>query len=130
MTSGILSAMKPVVYGHGWGGAGRAFPRLFSAMHISLMFTGLYPLRYSFWVADYAVNTAGRVRVASRSRPWRQCLARTLHRYPPNTVYWEDYPRGRKTLCEYSYVFFNGGEGARLDRLIDPRAGYARFVDP
>jgi AraC-like DNA-binding protein len=123
--------MKPVVYGHSWVAVGKdARPALISATHMSIPLTGLYRFRYPPWVADYTFNTAGRIRVASRSRPWRPRLPQTLHLYPPNTVYWEDYPKGRKTLCDFSFVFFQGGEAAGLDRLIAPRAGYARFLDP
>ena len=123
--------MKPTAYGHSWHLLEKdAPPLLISAMHITSLFTGLYHIRYPHWVADYVLNTAGRVRVASRSRPWRQRLPRTLHLYPPGTVYWEDYTKGVKSLCDFSSVFFQNGGAAGLDRLIAPRAGYARFLDP
>jgi AraC-like DNA-binding protein/ribosomal protein L39E len=84
------------------------------------------------WVVDHAINTTGRVRVASRHRPWRTCQPRTLCLYPPNTVYWVDYPGDHKVRCEFAFVSFllRGGEAAGLNKLISPRAGYARFVDP
>jgi AraC-like DNA-binding protein len=130
--SGKLSVMKPIMHGHSWValGGGDAPPRADIAMHETRLFTGLHHFRHPQWVVDYALNTAGHVRVASRSRPWRPRLPRTLHLYPPNTVFWEDYPKGRQTLCDYSYVFFRGGEAAGLGRLIAPHAGYARFLDP
>ncbi len=123
--------MKLVVYGHSWVELGRdGPPALITAMRMTQQLTGLHHFHHSPWVVDYAANTAGRVRVASRSRPWRPRLPKTLHLYPPGTTYWEDYPKGRKTLSDFSFVFFRGGEAAGLDRLIAPRAGYARFLDP
>jgi hypothetical protein len=129
--SGKLPVMKSIMYGHSWGLLGKdASPSLSSAVHMTRLFTGLHRFRHSLWVVDYAVNTAGRVRVASPSRPWRPRLSQTLHLYPPGTVYWEDFSTGGQALCDFSFAFFGGGEAAKLDRLIAPRAGYARFLDP
>ena len=123
--------MKSIMYGHHWVVLGKdAPPALITAMRMILQLTGLSRFRHSHWVVDYAANTAGRVRVASPSRPWRPRLSQTLHLYPPGTVYWEDYSTGGQALCDFSFVFFQGGEAAGLDRLIAPRAGYARFLDP
>jgi AraC-like DNA-binding protein len=123
--------MKPIVYGHNWDVLGKdAPPALITAMRMTQLLTGLYHFHHSPWVVDYTANTAGRVRVASRASPWRPRLPKTLHLYPPDTLYWEDYPKGRKTRCDFSFVFFRGGEAAGLDRLIVARAGYARFLDP
>lgn len=122
--------MKQFVYGHAWHGGRHGPIRLLSAMHCDVFYAGRLRFRHPTWVVDYVINTSGRVRVASPARPWRARLPRTLHLYPPNTVYWEDYPGARKSLCDYQYAFFRGGEGAGLDRLIHPRAGYARFLDP
>jgi AraC-like DNA-binding protein len=120
--------MKPITYGHSWYGLSKGLtPALLCAMHMVRFYAGCHRYRHQGWVVDYAVNTAGRFRVASRSRPWHPRLPRTLHLYPPGTLYWEDYPKGGKTLCEFSFVVFQGGEAAGLDKLIDPRAGYARF---
>lgn len=125
--------MKHVVCGHSWValGEGDAPPRADIAMHETRLFSSHHHyFRHPQWVIDYAVNTAGRVRVASRSRPWRPRLSQTLHLYPPDTAYWEDYSKGGKEWCDYCYVFFRGGEAAGLGRLIAPHAGYARFLDP
>ena len=105
-------------------------PTLISAVHMTRLFTGLHRFRHPQWVVDYVVNTVGRVRVTSPSRPWRPRLSQTLHLYPPGTVYWEDFSTGGQALCDFSFVFFWGGQAAGLDRLIAPRAGYARFLDP
>ncbi len=123
--------MKSSTYGHGWHGLGKGInPVLLAAMHMSRPYAGLHRYKHPAWVVDYAVNTTGRVRVASRTRPWRPRLAGTLHLYPPGTIYWEDYPAGGKALCEFAFVYFLGGEAAGLDPLIDSGAGYARFLDP
>jgi AraC-like DNA-binding protein len=123
--------MKPSTYGGGWFGLGKDlnFAALF-ALHLVRFYAGRHRYQHPAWVVDYVLNTAGRFRVGSRSRPWRARLPRTLHLYPPNTVYWEDYPRGGKTLCEFAFVVLRGGEAAGLDKLVHPRAGYARFLDP
>lgn len=123
--------MKPTTCGHGWYGLGKGLnPALLSAMHMVRSYVGRHRYRNAAWVADYAINTVGRVRVVSRTRPWRPRQARTLHLYPPGTIYWEDYPAGGKALCDFAFVLFLGGEAAGLDKLIHPRAGYARFLDP
>jgi len=122
--------MKPITQGHSWYGLGKGInPALISAMHMVRTYTGLHHYKHPQWVADYAINTSGRVRVGSRSRPWRLRLPRTLHLYPPGTIYWEDYPKGGKALCEFTFVCFHGGEAAGLGQLVAPRAGYARFLD-
>jgi len=123
--------MKPVTYGHSWYDLIKGLtPALISAMHMVRPYAGRHRYQHPVWVMDYAVNTAGRFRMASRSRPWRPRLPRTLHLYQPGTIYWEDYPKGGKTLSNFTFVFFQGGEAAGLNKLIDPRAGYARFLDP
>ena len=123
--------MKSTTYGHSWYGLGKGLnPVLLSALHMSRPYVGLHRYKHAAWVVDYVFNTAGRVRVGSRTRPWRPRLVGTLHLYPPGTIYWEDYPAGSKVLCEFAFVYFLGGEAAGLDPLIDPRTGYARFLDP
>ncbi len=123
--------MKTVVYGHSWEEVGRdASPTLITAMRMTQQLTGLHRSRHPQWVVDYVANTAGRIRVASRASPWRPRLPKALYLYLPGTPYWEDYPKGRKTLCDFSFVFFRGGEAAGLDRLIAPGTGYACFLDP
>jgi AraC-like DNA-binding protein len=124
--------MKLLTCGHSWAGRERNVPpELILAMQYrSYPNAGRHRIRYAHWVADYVTNTSFRVRVGSRSRPWRPRLPRTLYLYPPNTVYWEDYPKGGKSLSDFSTVSFRGGEAAGLDRLIAPCAGYIRFLDP
>jgi AraC-like DNA-binding protein len=99
-------------------------------MHLVRLVSGRHRYQHAPWVLDYVVNTAGRVRVASRDRPWRARLPGTLHLYPPGTIYWEDYPGDSMALTDFAFVFFWGGEAAGLDQLINLRVGYARFLDP
>jgi len=101
-----------------------------SALHMARCYAGRHRYLHPVWVVDHAINTSGRIRVLSRSRPWLPSLPGTLQLYPPNTLYWTDYPEGGKSLCEFSFVFFRGGEAVGLDKLIPPRAGFARFLDP
>lgn len=123
--------MQSTTYGGNWYDLRKGLnPVLLSALHLVRSYDGRHRYQQAAWILDFAVNTAGRVRVGSRSNPWRPRLAGTLHLYPPGTVYWEDYPKGRKTLSEFTFAFFLGGEAAGLDKLIAPHAGYARFLDP
>ena len=72
-----------------------------------------------------------RYRVGSRASPWRVWQAHTLRLIPPGVTYWE-LCRIRKgqPLSEVAFVNFLGGKEAGLDKLIQPHAGYALFLDP
>ena len=81
------------------------------------------------WTLDYEFGSYGRSRVKSARAPWRARLPRTGHLYPPGVPYWED-TRGETGYRHSAWVCFTGGEGIGLEDLVDPAAGYARFVDP
>ena len=86
--------------------------------------------KYPVWVVDYSFSELEQVRVASATRPWRPRVARTLHLYPPETVYWEDYPPRVRAPSDCAYILFLGGDAAGFPALVHPRARYGRFLDP
>ena len=117
--------------GYTWKQNTRARPALVTAWHAIRRLSGsCIKWKYPVWVVDYSFSELERVRVASATRPWRPRLARTLHLYPPETVFWEDYPVRTTALSDCAYILFLGGEAAGLADLVHPRARYGRFLDP
>lgn len=121
--------MKSYTIGCRWEGHESVFPRLLDVMEIR----GDYPRRahrgrQTCWVLDYEFTSHGRYRASSSAMPWRSRLPHTAHLYPPGCDYWED--TRRETGYRHSaWICFVGGKVARLDRLLAPQSGYARFVD-
>lgn len=118
-------------FGHTWKLRPGLRPALVTAWRALRRLRGVrLKLKFPLWVADYSVNELERVRVGSPARPWRQRTARTLHLYPPETLFWEDYPADARTLSDCRYILFHGGEAADLGQLVHPRVRYVRFEDP
>ena len=122
--------MEAGSFGFTWKQNSLAKPALITAWRaVRRMGTACFQIRYPVWVVDYPFNQLELVRVGSRTRPWRQREARTVHLYPPDTVFWEDYPAHADPVSHCAYVLFLGGEACGLTNLVQPRARYGRFLD-
>jgi AraC-like DNA-binding protein len=114
--------------GFAWEPQGTRQPELLSAATGYRLHPGLSGrIQHSGWVFDYSFTAGFRVRVGSRSRPWRDRPANVGHLYPPGQSYWEDSrpSRGRE---QSAWVIFLNGETAGLEKRVEPW-GYARFMD-
>ena len=125
--------MRVRIVGHAWNLRSGLRPTVLSAAEV----IGRHELSarsYSHpcWNVDEEFLSRGRSRVRSASRPWRERPVRTLHIYPPNTPYWEDweYMRRKDGTRHGAWLTFLGGPEAGLDDLVPPQYGYARFRDP
>ena len=121
--------MKHGIYGHWWGWRTEMGPALLESFHVTQGPKDWYR-RWKFreWVIDYAFDSAERYRMVAATRPWQVRQTRTLHLYPPGTLFWESSPGGRVHRQVYSK--FLGGEAVGLNALVHPDARYARFLDP
>ncbi|MDI6774605.1 MAG: AraC family transcriptional regulator [Verrucomicrobiota bacterium] len=123
--------MEPGSFGFTWKHNTEVKPALVTAWRaVRRMGVSCFKWKYPVWVVDYAFNEVELVRVGSRARPWRRRQARAAHLYPPDTVFWEDYPARADPVSHCAYVLFLEGEACGLANLVHPRAGYARFTDP
>lgn len=84
-------------------------------------------IQHHGWVLDYNFWASGRVRVGSRTNPWRERPAQVGHLYPPHTPYWED-SRSTDSRMNSAWIIFLHGEAAGLDRLTGPE-GFAVLQD-
>jgi len=85
---------------------------------------------YELLFMAYAYNEHTMMRVVSSKRPWQPRLARTVHLYPPNTFFWEDYRGNENPMYHTASITFFGAKVCGLQRLVHPRIKYARFLDP
>ncbi len=124
-------AMEETSYGYDWKRNSETVPALTSAWRVSRRLAGSrMRLKHPLWVIDYTFNKAGLSRVGSPGRRWRPRPPRSAHLYPPETVYWEEYPRHADPVSHSAFVIFSGGDVGGLNELIDEGPGYARFLDP
>ncbi len=122
--------MPAKIMGHNWEEPHQLCPHIHNAFEI----TGDYVRSVNRvirpdWVLDYEISTYGFVRVGSRRTPWRPRLPRTAHLYPPRTPYWED-TRKETGQRHSTWISFDGGAAAGLERFVGRESPYARFLDP
>lgn len=118
-------------YGFAWKHNAGVAPVLLAGWRMVRGLRGIsMRMKHPVWVLDYAMHECGLVRVASAARQWQPRLARTAHLYPPETAYWEEYPRHADPLTHSAHITFLGGEVCGLAALVHPRARYGRFLDP
>lgn len=83
-------------------------------------------ISYPCWVLDYEYHSSTYCRV--EGYPWRLRQGRTVHLYPPGTVYWEK-PRPEVEWTHSAWFLFTGRLEEFLGRFVG-REGYAVFDDP
>jgi AraC-like DNA-binding protein len=82
-----------------------------------------------FWVLDYSLTEAGKVKAGNKTAAWQERPANIAHLYPPNTPYWENTSCDSEKVCS-SYIIFIGGEHTGLSNYTDNSTRFARFSDP
>ncbi|MBA4388381.1 MAG: hypothetical protein C0404_10395 [Verrucomicrobia bacterium] len=123
--------MESGSFGFGWKSRGKAVPALLTGWRLVRRLSGTrMRIKHPVWVLDYAFHEAEQVRVGSAARQWQPRLARTAHLYPPDTIYWEDYPVCREATVQSAHITFFGGDVCGLPAVVHPRRRYGRFFDP
>ncbi len=82
-----------------------------------------------YWALDYSFSDMGLFRAGRRTNPWKKHPSGEALLYPPQTPYWEDL-RSVRPPIHNGWFLFQNGEAAGLNRFIEKKTGYARFMDP
>lgn len=87
-----------------------------------------FEFKFPVWDLDYYFSSGMEVSVKGPTPCTLTREANTAHLYPPGRTFGEDTPPS--LLMHDSYVLFDHGEAAGMDRFVSNKFGFARFRDP
>jgi AraC-like DNA-binding protein len=97
-----------------------------SIVNTKVTWNNVKTFSHPFWVLDYSVGGCGFCRVKTAS--WLERASGTVHLYAPGTRYWEKRSSG--SLPGFSsFITFYGGEYLDLQKYVNNRNGFGRFLD-
>jgi AraC-like DNA-binding protein len=129
--SGVDFPSRDRLLGHVYPDRPDVCPRVICAMEVRDHRAGESgrEIVHSQWTLDYSITGGNEVRIPRRSDAWVKRGPRIAHLYAPSVTYWERAPSLMPPESYSAFILFEGGEPAGLGMLLEPRVGFAEFLD-